>query len=201
MGCCCSRSSEEVVESTSINSSVSSRIGKHGVDVKISSNPTANSFIVKGSGTAIGSCILECDSAYWEVKIGENPQGVRLGIKRNEGKQTKALNGYLDDVLEENNANKDSIEDTWYLKDVEYKKDDVIGVYWDQIDLPMLSFSINGKMMTDSSYLRIRPANNIIPAVSVRDGSSCEVIFDGNNFSFPPKSSRFGSIVCASSLI
>jgi hypothetical protein len=105
-------------------------------------DPVSDRYIIEGSDLAIGSCALDCDTAMWEVKFGKSPEGVRIGVKRYNKKKSPDFSLALGDGEEE----KDSSETTsWYLKNAELKEGDVIGVYWDQTDLPMLSFSLNGK--------------------------------------------------------
>ena len=60
----------------------------------------ATKYIIQGSGTTVGSCALECDTAAWEVKVGANPQGIRIGVKRitNRKNEESTLSGYLDDA-------------------------------------------------------------------------------------------------------
>ena len=90
---------------------------------------------------------------------------------------------------------------SWYLKYTELKEGDVVGIYWDQTDFPMLNFSVNGKMLQNYAINRIRPSSDIYPAVSVQSGSSCAFGFDGEHFKYPPSSNKFKMIVCATSLI
>ena len=201
MGGCCSKSSvdEDAValnaNSNSTNAAVTCRVGKHGEHINVKLDSTNNYYTINGKGTAVGSCFLECDTAYWEVRLGDNPANVCVGIKRGD----KNLNGYLD--ADESGA-APPVDESWYFKTTdELKKGDMIGVYWDQSALPMLSFTLNGKDVPDASFLRVRPANNVVPAVSVRDTSSCELIFDGHHFIHPSKSSKFGMIISATSLI
>ena len=198
MGCCCSKSSvqedSESLTQTATSDNVTCKVGKSGDSIKVEINSN-NFYAISGKGTAVGSCYLECDTAYWEVRLGDNPSGVCVGIRRGD----KNLNGYLD---ANENGESQSIDESWYFKTAsELKKGDVIGIYWDQSALPMLSFSLNGVDFPDSAFLRVRPANNIIPAVSVRESSSCEVIFDGKYFLHNTKSSKFGMIISATSLI
>ena len=37
---------------------------------------------MSGNGTIIGSCPLDCDTGYWECVVGEDPDGLQIGIKR-----------------------------------------------------------------------------------------------------------------------
>ena len=200
--CCCKKgplsSDDSAVElsSKSTNSSVMCRCGLYGNDVHISTDQKNGFITVKGVGIALGSSTLDCDTAYWEVRIGENPDGVKVGIKRFHIKKPSDLSGNLDDVVA---VGDDS--PAWHFKGQELRTGDVVGVYWDQTDLPMLSFSLNGNIIPEASILRIRPATDISPAVSVKLGSSCEMIFDGNHFLNQPKSNKFQMIISAKSLI
>jgi hypothetical protein len=198
MGCCCSKRNREddsIPLSNIPNTCVTSKVGKVGSNVRVTPVSSNGSFLISGNGTAVGSCILECDSAYWEVKIGDKPEGLCIGVKRFDDSKSQSLDGYLDNESDKHG------EEAWCLHGVTFVKDDVVGVYWDQIDRPMLSFSLNGVALPQASHTRVRPANNIVPAVSVHDGSTCSFIFDEKHFLFPPKSSRYGMIVCATSLI
>lgn len=202
MGCCCSRSRKNEVDSgkssvemstNAIHNKNACKCGKSGKGVRITQ---ADNFHVEGSGTVLGSCILDCDTAYFEVKIGKNPSGTLVGVKRFDAKNPST--GILDAQLNKDENNLDS--PSWYFKYDSLKEGDVVGVYWDQTDLPMLSFTLNGNEIPSASINRIRPANEIYPAISL-DDSTAEIIFDGKNFNHPPKSRKFQMIVCATSLI
>ena len=142
---------------------------------------------------------MDCDTAYWEVIVGKGSENVKIGIKKFTRKsKEESLAALLGGDLEE-----DSSESypAWTLKGVAYKESDVIGVYWDQTDQPMLSFSLNGVMCSSSTAVnRVRPAHDIFPAVSVKSGSTCSIVFDGNHFAHPP-ASKFRMIICATSII
>lgn len=133
----------------------------------------------------------------WEVKVGQQPSGIKIGVKRvsKNKKDTDKFSGFLDDK-----ENQDPEQTSWYLQNVELKEGDVVGVYWDQTDFPMLTFTLNGKMLPNCAVNRIRPSSDIYPAVSVQSGSTCELGFE-SEFIFPPISSKFKMIVCATSLI
>jgi hypothetical protein len=197
MGGCCSRNdtdNDTIEMSSSMNVAVTCKSGLYGNNVKVSTDPSTNFYSVSGQGTALGSCVLDCDTAYWEIRIGNKPECVCVGIKRFNTKKPVSLDESL--AVDSTTA--------WLFNNegTELKKGDVIGVYWDQTDLPMLSFSLNGELLLDSSINRIRPAIDIIPAVSVESGSTCEMIFDGNHFLYPPTSNgKFKMIICASNLI
>ena len=183
-----------------------------GAKVKVEVDPNKNIIRVGGQGTMLGSCPLDCDTAYWEVVVGQKPENLQVGIKkftRRSKKDTPAavLDGDLRDSSGNGDGNGDSESGgnkdypSWSLTGVEYKEGDVIGVFWDQTDKPMLSFSLNGERCDPSTAVnRVRPANDIHAAVSVGAGSTACVVFDGNSFAYPP-ASKFEQIICATNLI
>lgn len=81
------------------------------------------------------------------------------------------------------------------------KPGDIVGFYWDQTALPMLSFTVNGEDIPSLSINRVRPAVDVFPAVSVKGKSTVTFCFDGDSFRYPPKNRKFAMIVCASQLI
>jgi hypothetical protein len=200
MGCCCSRSARNQADSegksvemskNAMHVENSCKCGKFGKGIRLTKS---DNFHVEGSGTVIGSCILDCDTAYFEVKLGKNATATLAGVKRFDAKNPSSLDSQLD-----KDANSQE-SPSWYFKYDLLKEGDVVGVYWDQTALPMLSFTLNGVEIPSASINRIRPANEIYPAISL-DDSSAEIIFDGRNFQYPPKSKKFQMIVCATSLI
>ena len=188
--------SDVELSSNSTSTSVMCKCGLYGNDVHISVDHKNNFIAVRGKGIALGSSTLDCDTAYWEVRVGQNPEGVKIGIKRFQIAKPAELSGNLSDPIL---PGEDS--PAWFFQGPAFKTGDVIGVYWDQTDLPMLSFTLNGSIVPEASILRIRPAFDIVPAVSVEDKSTCEMIFDGNHFLNQPKSSKFQMIISAKSLI
>lgn len=169
-------------------------LGKKGAAVQ--TKVEANGYVhnVEGLGTVIASCALDCDVAYWEVILGKNPTGVRVGIKRFDLKHPTSL----DDTLE---GNPGAAAPSWVLEHADLQEGDVIGVRWDQTDLPMLSFLRNGKLLDKASINRVRPAVDVYPAVSVEKGSKAQIIFDQRGFKHPPTGTKFKMIVCATSII
>jgi len=194
MGCCSSsRKDDSVVllnNETSDNVTCKSGESSNNIQIKITDH---NHYSVSGQGTMIGSCSLEADTAMWEVVVGKNPENVLIGVKRIPSKKNVNLDNTLDEVSADSST-------SWLLTDTDLKEGDVVGVYWDQTDLPMLTFTINGKNIP-FSVTRIRPTVDIYPAVSVKYGSTCEVIFDGSKFLHPPKSNKFKMIICSTNLI
>lgn len=169
-------------------------LGKKGAAVQVKLDAGGIVHNVEGLGTVIASCALDCDVAYWEVVLGKNPSGVRVGIKRFDPKHPTSL----DDTLEGNPA---GAAPSWVLEHADLHEGDVIGVRWDQTDLPMLSFLKNGKLLDMASINRVRPAVDVYPAVSVQKGSKAQVIFDQRGFKYPPTGTKFKMIVCATSII
>ena len=196
MGCCFSGPSDdsEVELSTVTNDAVTCKCGARGDGVQVTRELENNCWNVEGNGTVLGSCALEADTATWQVKLGKNPKGVKVGVKRYNKKGSYDLEKKLDDDADPNSP-------SWYLSDVAVKTGDIVEVYWDQTDRPMLSFSVNGEVISTADVSRIRPSNDIHPAISVAKDSSCQVFFDGQHFVNEPKSSKFKMIICSTSLI
>lgn len=186
---------ETIEFSTVMNVAVTCKLALLGSKLK-SSMGSKNSYKIEsvGDGSALGSCPLDCDTAFWEVKIGENPSGIKVGVKRYSPKTPVSLDTLLDD-------NGENQPPSWSLSGVELKTGDIVGVCWDQTDLPMLSFLLNGVELPSNSINRVRPANDIYPAVSLTTGSTCEILFDGDHFIHPSSNPKFKMIVCATSLI
>ena len=206
MGCCLGKrggggDAEIEIGSSATNAAVTCKGGAHGGDVKVVALEAdrRSSFGVSGSGTALGSCTLECDVGMWECKVGKGSAGVQLGIKRWNAKKPSTLEYSL-------SAGASADSPSWCFpgatqggKDLE--EGDVVTICWDQTDLPMLSFSVNGNPYPNASVSRIRPSQDCYPALSVETGSSAEFIFDGESFSYPPQGSKFKMIICSTSLI
>jgi len=211
MGGCCSRKGEEadevVVElnDTVVNACVQCRAGKHGEGVTVKTTDKGNYHVgAAAGGTLLGSCSLDCDVAYWEVKVVKGGPGVNIGLKKFVPKRPCALDGEL---VSGTNDGKGA-DPCWIIQKEnlgkgkkEFQDGDVIGVHWDQTDFPMVSFTLNGEFLPSASITRIRPAQDIYPAVSVANGSEVEICFDGSLFAHKPAAAKFLQIICASSLI
>lgn len=205
MGGCCTKPEDDVIEVTNVmTNNCMCKSGARGPKVNAKLDESKNIISVSGHGVLLGSCPLDGDTAYWEIIVGKNPEGLRIGLKKfAKFKDDSGGAAELTGVLGDDSSNgTNSAYPTWALVDGEYKEGDVIGVYWDQTDMPMLSFSKNGEMLPSSCGAnRVRPAHDIYPAVSVKDGATCCVMFDGDHFAHPPAGSKFKAIICASSLI
>jgi hypothetical protein len=205
MGGCCSSSEDdvEVVELNNVtNAAVQCQGGKCGSNIKMSRSEGGD-FKVSGSGVMLGSCCLDCDIAYWEIKVLKGGASVNIGLKKFHAKRPVSLEG----TLKSENDGKGN-EPEWVLlreylpKDCpELKEGDVIGVHWDQTDFPMVCFTLNGVFLPNASITRIRPAQDIYPAISVVGDGQVLTRFSGDNFEHKPIASKFVPIVCATNLI
>jgi len=210
--CCCLKRRgaltddvEEIELQNATNKEVICRGGLTGKDVSMVLDGGCYK-VSGGAGTALGSCALDCDTAFWQVRVGNKPEKICIGVKRfNTKKQNNtSLGGQLESSDSLVASPSDTESPSWMFKgapNVTLKTGDIVGVYWDQTDLPMLSFSVNGEDVPEAAIMRIRPAIDIYPAVSVDTDASCELIFDANYFVGQPKSPKFKMIICSTSLI
>jgi hypothetical protein len=185
--------------STTTNSAVTCKAGPRGDQVSLSFDTEKNQYDLAGTGSVLGSCPLDCDTARWEVVIGpaankEVASSIQVGVKRYNKKHPSNLNGSLE------TTSADAESPSWLLTGAVLKEGDVVGVYWDQTDLPMLSFTLNGKSLPAASVNRIRPSGEIYPAVSLSSGT-CSMVFDDDHFRHPSIASKFKMIICSTSLI
>ena len=112
MGCCSSKEDDlEVVElNTTTNAAVQCKVGKCGAKVKVRQNE-AGDYLVSGEGTMIGSCGLDCDIAYWEIKVVKGAADVNIGLKRFTPKRPVSL----DETLKSDNDGK-GVAPEWILQ-------------------------------------------------------------------------------------
>jgi len=177
-----------------LSDSTCCKIGYTSKKISITSNDN-NSHSIKGNGIVLGSCALDCDSAYWEILIKSNASNIQIGLVRYDPKNNKQKGGptELDYKMDLNQKD----------KKVNLNDGDVIGIKWDQTDMPMVVFTINGKTINHASITRVRPSINIYPAVLLEDGGNgaCDLIFSRSLFKFKPESPKFDQIICAKSII
>ncbi len=198
MGCCLRKSQlNHDQELPTTNAAVTCKSGQAGQNMLVTHSLSDNGFEIKGDGTCLGSCPLDCDCARWEVTVMNTSASAKIfvGVKRFNPKAPSDLSLSLEDCEE------DKSSPAWYLKGAEIHNGDVIGVYWDQTDLPMLSFTINGKLSHEAAVNRIRPSNEVYPALSIRGDAKCKVIFDEAHFKYPPIAAKFKMIICSKSII
>ena len=205
MGCCCGKGSQEANEvgssedlelSNATNEAVLCRTGACGEKVEVMEIEN-KSFDVRGEGIVLGSSMLDCDIGYWEVTLGNNPKGCRVGIMRYNKKKAISLDG----ILQTNDKSLSS----WILNpedlDEELQPGSVIGIHWDQSDFPMVSFTIDGRLHSKASITRIRPANDLYPALSVEKDASAQIAFNEVAFQKKPWAPKFRMIVSATSML
>ena len=101
------------------------KAGKCGDGITVKKDSSRNTYSVTGSGTLLGSCSLDCDTGFWEVVIGKQPEGVKIGVKRCPSKSSPSLNDELD-------SKGDGDFPSWCLHGVSLNEGDVVGVFWDQ---------------------------------------------------------------------
>lgn len=194
MGCLFGKPTEdeqcEVTLSNVTNAAVLCRGGAKGPAV--TAVPTDKGYQVSGQGIFLGSCPLDCDIGRWEVIVDSDPGSVQIGLMRH--RKTGDLSNTLLDHKD------DAASPAWCLEHA-LKVGDVVGVYWDQTDLPMVSFTVNGTLLPQAAVSRIRPANDIYPAVSVSGSGKVTVVFDEGGFAHPPLHGKFKMIICSTSLI
>lgn len=203
MGCLCFKgrgNQEDGIEEININvtnSAVTCKPGFKGSKVQV--QQTENfSYKVSGSGILLGSCPLDADTARWEVVLGSDTANIQVGIMRYRQKEASKI---LEDDLAKHESSADN-NTAWRLSTQQpLKKGDVIGIFWDQTDLPMLSFSINGELVSQASVNRIRPSTEIFPAISLSGNAEAELIFDERAFKCPAISTKFKMIICSTSII
>jgi hypothetical protein len=69
------KSTEKDIElsSNAVNSMVMCKVGACGKQTVVNIDSSTNIIQVSGRGTVLGSCALDCDTAFWQVKVGNNP--------------------------------------------------------------------------------------------------------------------------------
>jgi len=124
--CCASRytydsDEEDGVETTEVVVNVNlCKAGPASDGLSVVEKDEGGVYSASGKGVIIGSCALECDTAYWEVVIGAEPSSVAIGVIR------------FDPKKEEKPASLS--KDKWVLETKEpLKQGDVVGVHWDQV--------------------------------------------------------------------
>ncbi len=162
MGCCCPGKADGgggggAVEMQAAEATIC-KSGKQGPKVEV-----AGATVVGGAGVVLGSCVIDQDAAYWEVKV-LRAGGVRIGVARD-------LSGNL--LEQPLGASADDAK-SWALDGDHDNEDlftacpladgDVVTVLFDQGGLPMLTFLKNGAPLGDiGAVSRIRGAVYAIP--------------------------------------
>lgn len=140
-------------------------------EVTVESSATGDA--LSGRGVAYASTAIEQDAAYWEIHV-EKKGRFRVGVCRSK-LDAEAMRGDLGD---ENTS--------WALRseDAGTVEGDVIGVAFGQAELPNLSFFLNGELLEQGQFNRIR--GEVCPAVSVTPEAKLRCVFDEANFEHAP---------------
>eukprot|EP00981_Chlorochromonas_danica_P011602 scaffold4140_cov178-Ochromonas_danica.AAC.15 len=199
MGChCCKATKEdgecEIELSNVTNSNLICKIGLKGERVKTVVRED-NTIDVSGSGICLGSCSLDGDVGRWEVVVSKGVQEVAVGLLRARKNQLPDLSKSLSDYKDHETSQ------AWLLDPSFLKEGDVVGVYYDQTDMPMVTFTINHEIVAAATIHRIRPSNDIYPAVSVSGQGQVKVIFDESAFRYPSLSPKFRMVLSSTSLL
>lgn len=183
------------------NAAVQCYAGKTGRNALVK-RTEAGDFRIRGEGTMVGSCSLDCDIAFWEIKVLKGADDVQIGLKKFSPKRPVSLDGQLTgDNDGKGSAPQWALKREFLPQGQKLKAGDVVGVHWDQTDFPMVCFTLNGTFLPNASITRIRPAQDIYPAVSVSGEGEVEARFAGGTFEHSPMASKFTPIVCATNLI
>ena len=163
MGCCCSSSEDdslpesEMVENTILVVKAGPRgkqvlckqlcEGQYELSCKSASGASGDKE-ARGGGLILSACALEADIAYWEVHTSGECEGVSVGIVRFNPKAKNAaqiLESVIDTTSTSPSAattNRDKGTPEFYgMSLTNEDSNKVIGVHWDQSDLPMLQFT------------------------------------------------------------
>lgn len=220
MGCCFSKanSSREIELSShaTTNDAVTCKGGLLGNQIKMEFKLENNSFRVQGQGICLGSCPLDCDTGRWEVKINKINLNARIQIGVLRLPNANASKALLNETFEVLNQSQKPSPCANYIENnghkggtLHFHENDVIGVYWDQTDLPMLTFTLNGTILLNCNISRVRPTSDVYPAICIIDPdnnngeqkSSCSFIFDESSFQFPTIAKKFNMIICSTNII
>eukprot|EP01039_Chlorochromonas_danica_P010920 gene10920-12136_t len=211
MGCLCSKSDDDkdgrqeinlsaIGSITTTNASVMCHCGQKADTIQVYHN-NDNSYDISGQGILLGSCPLECDTGRWEVKIGKEPSSLQLGLLRINNNSKKGLTPTDLSTHTLQDYQDHTTTPAWFLHAKDLQEGDVVGIYWDQTDFPMVRFSINGQEVSSLAIHRIRPSSEVYPAVSVIGQGRLTLTFDEASFQYPPIHKKFKMIIASTSLI
>mmetsp|Transcript_22334 Transcript_22334/g.68930 ORF Transcript_22334/g.68930 Transcript_22334/m.68930 type:complete len:196 (-) Transcript_22334:2489-3076(-) len=124
---------------------------------------------VHGSGTVFADAAIHQDAAYWEVKIIKNGGRIVWGISRDierdalnaalsikEGEDSACV---LDSANLDPTSNPDPEDEAPHSGIMVLNTNDVLGVYVQQSDLPMVQFYCNGKLARTVARRKIAEPN------------------------------------------
>jgi hypothetical protein len=163
---------------------------QHGAAAQVSR------FCVSGCGTALATTLVEQEAAYWEVEVvTAGSFCVGLAAPARAPQDRARLEVALGDGVR-----------SWALRssavDPPLAPGDVVGVYFDQRDVPTLKFNVNGDWSRVDEHKFCKGVKgDVRPAVSVDKGAILKFRFSA--FKFPPSGeyAKFGPIIAARSVI
>ncbi|GMI30464.1 hypothetical protein TeGR_g4723 [Tetraparma gracilis] len=204
MGCCFSSSPDSSVELTSQSDD--------SAPIKIVESSNAMCMYMEDRNCLTAECegklaaasapvCVEQDRSYWECQVthpGEGEFELIVGVAKKTPLESLAA------VLP-SSASDPLPSDLYCVRIPDLKKGDVVGVCFDQSDLPMLTFRLNSEI-TSHHVTRVRGA--VFPFVAFTGGDPAEgrtttavsVVFRRDKFR-AEKPDRFDVLMAASSLI
>jgi len=143
--------------------------------------------VIKGTGICLATTSLQQDRAYFEFKVNKQGSGsFQVGV----ASRRCNLDGELGD---------DSTLSWGFQSSAGIKDGDVIGVSYDQADLPCANFFHNGQLLENERLTGMR--GELYPACAVRGGAQLTANF-GHVFEYePPAQFKYSGIIPAASLI
>mmetsp|Transcript_22336 Transcript_22336/g.68943 ORF Transcript_22336/g.68943 Transcript_22336/m.68943 type:complete len:202 (-) Transcript_22336:2317-2922(-) len=164
---------------------------------------------VHGSGTVFADAAIHQDAAYWEVKIIKNGGRIVWGISRDierdalnaalsikEGEDSACV---LDSANLDPTSNPDPEDEAPHSGIMVLNTNDVLGVYVQQSDLPMVQFYCNGQEIPETAVNRFRGL--MYPCVSVMGGAIVKVTFNEESWEYPPAQKKYQAMMKAQELI
>jgi hypothetical protein len=163
---------------------------QHGAAAEVSR------FCVSGCGAALATTLVEQEAAYWEIEVvtaGSFCVGLAAPARTPQDRARLEL------------ALGDGVR-SWALRssavDPPLAPGDVVGVYLDQREFPILKFNVNGDWSRVDEHKFCKGVKgDVRPAVSVDRGAILKFRFSA--FKFPPSGAyaKFGPIIAARSVI
>ena len=164
----------------------------------------------KGDGLALVDCSIEQDAAYWEWHIKaddkvsndddddffNNMNALKFGVAT---KKSREFYNSLREI-EENDDDMGIDDGTKLMRAIPNVQDgDTIGVAVQQSDLPMVQFLLNGEPLHDLAISRFR--GSVFPSVLLKDGYTCQFVWDEDEFKEMSPHVRFGPLIPERGLI
>lgn len=157
---------------------------------------TISNFTIGGVGAVIADAGLHQGRAYWEIKVVDFPDEARLGA----GVCKKELpeSGYYNSALL-SSADGTAWTQVFGEQGVQVKPGDLIGVAYDQSDLPLLAFFVNGNKAAE---ILVRGRGSLLfPVFCVSGGAKVHLNFGPEKFDSTAVPTGFSGIIKAVDLV